>query len=229
VSDADPTSSRPEDSEPSTDAYPDPRPAPYGSSPYAIGPVPWNPLPEPVPRPLVEMADVWTTLLGTVGVLVVGVLASVVWVWLAPRVMAVRDAKGGVSLVDGSTKAFAGADVWFLFVTAAAGVLCGLIAAVVARHRGLAVSVAMAVGGIAAALLTAFLGRMFTGGPLLYWASHVATGNHRLFIQLSTRQYLVAWPMAALAVTFVVALLTPDPPVQPEIVEPPPARHDVTA
>jgi hypothetical protein len=211
VSDADPTSSRPEDSEPSTEAYPAPRPAPYGSSPYAIGPVPWNPLPEPPPRRLVEMADVWTTLLGTVGVLVVGVLASVVWVWLAPRVMAVRDAKGGVSLVDGSTKAFAGADVWFLFVTAGAGLLCGLIAAVVARHRGLAVSVAMAVGGIAAALLAAFLGRMFTGGPL------------------STRQYVVAWPMAALAVTFVVALLTPDPPVQPEIVEPPPARHDVTA
>lgn len=229
MSDADLTSSRPEDSEPATDAYPDPRPAPYGSSPYAIGPLPWNPVPEQPRRPVVEMADVWTTLLGTVGVLVVGVLASLVWVWLAPRATAVRDAKGGVTLVDGTTKAFAGADVWFLFVTVGAGVLCGLIAVVVARHRGLAVSVAMAVGGSAAAVLTAFLGRTFTGGPLLHWASHVSSGNHRLFIQLSTRQYLVAWPMAALAITFVVALLTPDPPVQPDIVEPPPARHDVTA
>lgn len=190
------------------------RPAPYGQSPYAS---PAYPAP-PLQQPAVELADVWTAILGTIGVLLVGVLATFVWVWVAPRVVAVKDAKGGVSLSGGDPKGFAGADVTFLFVTLGAGVLCAAIAALVARHRGLAVSVAMAVGGVLSSLMVAWLGRWLTGGPLHRWAAHASVGTHHLFIQLQTRPFIVAWPVIALVITFAVALATGDS--QPE--QPPP-------
>jgi hypothetical protein len=205
-------------------AYPQSRPMPYGSSPYAItvtpGAVPDNEGPR---RPVLEMADVWTAVLGTIGVALLGVVAGFVWAWLAPRAMAVADGKGKSGLINPETKAFAGADVMFLFIGVGAGLLCGSVAAILARRRGVAVSVAMALGGTLASLLAAFIGRALSGGPARYWADHVSAGNHRYFIELITRQYLVGWPLAALAVTFVVGLLTPDPPVDIEPAEQAPA------
>ncbi len=192
--------------------YPSPRPAPYGVSPYAAPSVEHD----EQNRPLVEMADVWTALLGTVAVLIVGVVATFVWVWVAPRAVAVKDAKGGVSLLAPETKAFAGADAAYFLVTLGAGLLCGAVAAIVARHRGLAVTVALGGGGLLASLMVAWLGRWLTGGPLTRWASDTSTGNHDLFIQLQTRPFIMAWPIAALVVTFFVALAaTNRPPTGP--------------
>lgn len=191
-----------------TDAYPGPRPALYGSSPYAE---PAREADEPEPsEPLFDRADLWTVILGTIGVLLVGVVATFVWVWLAPRATAVRAAGGDVTLAHPETKAFAGADVTFLFVTVAAGLLCGVLAAIVARHRGLAVTVALGGGGLLASLMVAWGGRFITGGPLGTWARHTSTGSHALFIQLQARPFIMAWPIAALIVTFLVALAAHD-------------------
>lgn len=159
-----------------------------------------------------ERADLWTTLLGTVAVLIVGVIATFIWVWIAPRAIAAKDAKGGVSLSVPETRAFVGADVTYFFVTLGAGVLCALVAATVARHRGLAVSIAMAGGGILSSLMVAWLGRWLTGGPLHRWADHASVGSHHLYLQLQTRPFIVAWPVVALLITFVVALATQDRP-----------------
>jgi len=127
-------------------AYPQSRPMPYGSSPYAATVTPGSAIDRDVSRPpVLELADVWTAVLGTIGVVLVGVLAGFVWLWLAPRAMAVSDGKGKSGLLDPETKAFAGADVTFLFIGVAAGLLCGIVAAILARRRGVAVSVAMAV------------------------------------------------------------------------------------
>jgi hypothetical protein len=153
--------------------------------------------------------------LGTLAVLPVGVVATFVWVWIAPRAIAVKDAQGGVSLAAPETKGFAAADVKYLFVTAGAGALCAIVAAIVARHRGLAVSVAMAGGGILASLTVAWLGRWLTGGPITRWAAHASVGSHHLFIQLQTRPFVVAWPVVALIITFVVALATQEQPSAP--------------
>jgi hypothetical protein len=223
MSDADVTVPTPPEEPHSTVAYPEPRPAPYGSSPYATEAPQLSASTIGGQRPIVELADIWTALLGTVAVVFVGLLATIVWVVTAPRAMAVKNAQGGVSLVSPLTKAFAGADVYYLLITIVAGVLCGLAGAAVARRRGLAVSVAVAGGGILAALLVAWVGRWFTGGPLLHWAHRVPPGTHRLYIELQTRQFIVGWPIAALAVTFIVGLLTPDPPVEQPALEPAPA------
>ena len=215
----DPAAPSPDESEP-TLAYPQPRPIPYGSSPYAVTVSPATMLEAEVrQRPLVELADVWTALLGTVGVILLGVPAAFIWVWLAPRTVGIAAGKGQSGLVDSTTKAFVGADVTFLFIGLGAGLLSACVAAVVARHRGLAVSVAMAAGGLTASVLAAWLGRTLSGGPLAHWQDHYASGNHRYFIELGTRPFLVAWPLAALLVTFVVGLLTPDRPIEVEPTE----------
>lgn len=182
------------------------RPAPYGPDPYAT-PVEF---PAPPKQPIFDRADLWTVILGTIGVLLVGVVATFVWVWIAPRATVVRDASGGVSLANAETKAFAGADVTFLFVTLVAGAVCAGIAAVVARHRGLAVTIAMAGGGLLSSLMVAWCGRWLTGGPFAHWVAHTSTGTHHLFIQLQTRPFIVAWPFVALVITFIVALATQD-------------------
>jgi hypothetical protein len=214
-----PAAPSPDDSE-HTLAYPQPRPIPYGSSPYAVTVSPATMLEADVrQRPLVELADVWTALLGTVGVILLGVPGAFIWVWLAPRTVGIAGGKGRSGLVDGTTKAFVGADVTFLFVGIGAGLLSACVAAVVARHRGTAVSVAMAAGGLAASVLAAWLGRTLSGGPVAHWQDHYASGNHRYFIELGARPFLVAWPLAALLVTFVVGLLTPDRPVEVEPTE----------
>jgi hypothetical protein len=198
---------------------------PYGSSPYAVTVNSTTFPPATVTHPpLFELADLWTAILGTVFVIPLGVVAGFVWLWLAPRAMVSADGKGGAGLLDPETKAFAGADVTFLFITVVAGLLCGIVAALLARHRGVAVSVALAAGGTIAALLAAWIGRTLTGGPAAHWAHHVSAGNHRFFIELTTRQYLVAWPLAAVLVTFVVALATPDRPTEVEPTEPAPAE-----
>jgi hypothetical protein len=197
---------------------------PYGSSPYAV-PVTAGAEAGARSRSLIELADVWTALLGTVAVVVVGVVAGFVWLWLAPRPHGVVPAGTEKSIqFDSANKVFASADVAFLFITVAAGLLCGLVATILARRRGVAVSVAMALGGTLASLLAAFIGRALSGGPQDYWLARASVGPHRYFIELTTRRFVVGWPIAALLVVFVVGLFTPDRPVEIEPTEPAPAE-----
>jgi hypothetical protein len=176
-------------------------------------------------RSVIGLADVWTAVLGTVAVVLVGVIAGFVWLWLAPRPHGVVSASGGKSVqFDSANKVFASADVTFLFIGVGAGVLCGIVASILARRRGVAVSVAMAVGGTLASLLAAFIGRALSGGPQDYWLARASVGPHRYFIELTTRRFLVGWPIAALLVVFVVGLFTPDPPIEMEPTEPAPAE-----
>ncbi len=133
-------------------AYSQPRPMPYGSSPYAASVPPGADAPAGGRFPI-GLADVWTALLGTVAVVIVGVLAGFLWLWIAPRPRGVVSATGGKSIqFDSANKVFASADVTFLFIGIGAGLLCGLVATILARRRGVAVSIAMAVGGTLASL-----------------------------------------------------------------------------
>jgi len=205
-------------------AYSQPRPVPYGSSPYALtATVPGG---SPVRnRSLIELADVWTALLGTIAVVTIGVLAGLVWWWLAPRAHGTVSAGNGKSIqFDSANKVFASADVTFLFVGVGAGLLCGFVATILARRRGVAVSVAMAVGGTLASMLAAFIGRALSGGPQDHWLARASVGRHDYFIELTTRRFLVGWPIAALLVVFVVGLFTPDRLVELEPTEPAPAE-----
>jgi hypothetical protein len=210
-----------------TSAYPQPRPMPYGSSPYAVAIPAFDSAPAAQERSIVEWADVWTVLLGTAGVVVLGVVAAFLWVWLSPRTNGQLQGND-IAFSANVSKVFAGADVVFLFITVGAGLVCGVVAAIVARHRGLAVSLAMAIGGTLASLEAAWIGRALTGGPEPRWVAHASKATHPYFIALATRQYIVAWPLTALLVTFVVGLFTPDQPREIVVTEPAPAESAPT-
>lgn len=205
-------------------AYSQPRPVPYGSSPYALSVTPAADTGAHSRSPI-ELADVWTALLGTLAVIPIGVIAGLLWLWLAARPHGVVSAANGKTVVfDSANKVFASADVTFLFIGVGAGLVCGIVASILARHRGVAVSIAMAVGGTLASLLAAFTGRALSGGPQNHWLARASVGPHRYFIELTTRQFLVAWPIAALVVVIVVGLFTPDEPIAIEPTEPAPAE-----
>jgi hypothetical protein len=195
---------------PAAAAYAGTRPTPYGSAPYA-GQA------EPAParsRRVFEMADLWTAVLGTIAVVAVGAIAGLIWFAIAPRAAAVRN-NTSFGTIDPYTKAFVRDDITFLAVTLVAGVLCAVVAGLIARHRGVAVAISMAVGGFAASYLAGWLGRYLTGGPALTWADHTSVGNHPYFIDVTDRQFLLGWPLAALAVTFLIALAMPPQPESP--------------
>jgi hypothetical protein len=154
------------------------------------------------------MADLWTAVLGTIAVTAVGLIAGLIWYAVAPRAAAVRNTTS-FGTIDPYTKAFVRDDIAFLLITVIAGLLCAAVAMLIARHRGVAVAIAMAAGGFLAAFLAAWLGRYLTGGPALHWADHTSVGNHRYFIALTDRQFLLGWPLAALLVTFLTALILP--------------------
>ena len=197
---------------------------PYGSSPYALTVAPGSDA-RARGRSPIGLADVWTALLGTLAVIPVGVVAAFLWLWIAARPHGVVSASGGKSVqFDSANKVFASADVTFLFIGVGAGLLCGIVASILARHRGVAVSIAMALGGTLASLLAAFIGRALSGGPQDHWLARASVGPHRYFIELTTRRFLVGWPIAALLVVFVVGLFTPDRPVEIEPTEPAPAE-----
>jgi hypothetical protein len=222
VSDA-PDSAPPDDSEP-TLAYPEPRPIPYGSSPYAITLGPDATIaPAAIRRPIFGWADVWTALLGSIGISVLGVAAGFIWLGLAPR--ATAHVQGGeIGFGSNVNKVFAGADLSFAVIGTVAGLLCGVVGALVARRRGLAVSLAMAIGGTSASLIASWLGRVISGGSSTRWAAHAGAASHHYFIALIDRQFLLAWPLAGLVVTFLVALFTPDPLEPVEAIEPAPVE-----
>jgi hypothetical protein len=198
-------------STPAAAAYAGSRPAPYGSAPYADA----APPAPPRTRRLFEMADLWTAVLGTIAVVAVGAIAGLIWFAIAPRAAAVRN-NASYGTIDPYTKAFVRDDVTFLAVTLVAGVLCAIVAALIARHRGVAVAVSMAVGGFGASYLAGWLGRYLTGGPALHWADHTSVGDHRYFIEVTDRQFLLGWPLAALVVTFLIALAMPPQPEAPQ-------------
>ena len=160
-------------------------------------------------------------------VIPVGVIAGFLWLWTAARphgVVSVSANGGKIVVFDSANKVFASADVTFLFIGVGAGLVCGIVASILARHRGVAVSIAMAGGGTLASLLAAFIGRALSGGPQNHWLARASVGPHHYFIELTTRQFLVGWPIAALVVVIVVGLFTPDEPIEIEPTEPAPAE-----
>jgi hypothetical protein len=195
---------------------------PYGSSPYAVTlGADATIAPAAIRRPIFGWADAWTALLGSIGIGLLGVVAGLVWLGLAPR--ATAHVQGGdIAFGSNVNKVFAGADLSFAVICTVAGLLCGAVGAILARRRGLAVSLAMAIGGTAASVIASWLGREISGGPAFRWAAHAGAGPHHYFIALVDRQFLVAWALAGLAVTLVVALFTPDPIEQIEAIEPAP-------
>ena len=133
-----------------------------------------------------------------------------VWALVAPRE---RVAAGGpaAGFTGAGGDLFVGADLAFLAVTAAVGLLCGAVAVRAVPAAGWPVAVALAAGGLAAAALAAEVGTVLGAAPLVYDGGQLRPGGGSplpasaatvvdVSLRLRSPAFLVAWPVTALLV-----------------------------
>ena len=147
----------------------------------------------------------WTALLAVLGAPLVGLL----WSAIGPK-LPLRSALGGA---ESAFRSEVGADVHFLFVTAAAGVVCALVALAL-RRDGPGVVVGLAVGGALGALVTDRVGYLVNHDHTLSVLRHLGVSLSLLdkygidpFFKVRAVGVILAWPLAAvLTHTLVVAI-----------------------
>jgi hypothetical protein len=97
-----------------------------------------------------------------VGTALLGVVAGFVWAAAAPRALAVVIGRGTANVVNPETNAFIAADGWFTLVTAAGGIISGLLGYLFAvRRHGMLAMAAVLVGGLPAALIAMWIGQQW--------------------------------------------------------------------
>jgi hypothetical protein len=151
-------------------------------------------------------ADVLAFALTGLGCVLLGAPVGLLWAAVAPRVDVVV-ADGGTTLAEPSPSGFIAADVLFLALVVAAGLLCGVAAWALAGQHGPGAVVGLAVGGLLAAEVARRSGQLVDAGQALAAAEAGQQGVVELSVRLRSAQALVGWPVAALAAHLVLTLL----------------------
>ncbi len=108
----------------------------------------------PPGRPLAVLATV------TAAVALLGVPAGAAWIAVAPRVVVVVTGHGAAQVVNAETKAFIAGDGWFCVIGVVGGLLTGVAGYLLAvRRRGAPAMAGLILGGLAASLVTWWIGR----------------------------------------------------------------------
>jgi hypothetical protein len=164
--------------------------------------------------------DVVPALGVAVGCVLLGAPVGLLWSALAPRLRISFDQGGPVAPGIESTKAFIGADGSYLLLVLAAGVLCGALAWVFARRSGPWTVVALAVGGVLAALVAARVGVVPGSHDAIVALRQGKAGHPPVDLYLGRLHgdsphlragwAAVGWPVGALAAFLVGALRRPE-------------------
>jgi hypothetical protein len=94
------------------------------------------------------------------GTALLGAAIGFAWAAVAPRALVVVIGRGSADVVNPETSAFIVAEAWFTLLTAAGGIISGLLGYALAVRRGGAPAMAaVLVGGLAAALITKWIGQ----------------------------------------------------------------------
>lgn len=131
-------------------------------------------------------------------VAVLGLPVGLLWAAVAPRALVVFGSDGP-DLVDDQTKAFIGADAWFLLITGVVGIVCGVLAFRFAgRRHGVLTALGVAVGSLAAGWIAARVGHQV---GLAAWqsarAANTAGSTARLYLRIRATGVEAAWALAA--------------------------------
>lgn len=136
-----------------------------------------------------------------VAVTLLGVALGLLWLWLAPRVPLISNSEG-VFLKDTEGEAAIGADGTFVLLAVALGALTAAAVFVLRRHGGVALVLALALGGLFASLLGWGIGVWF--GPsqdVVERAREAGEGvTFDAYLELRAKGALLAWPVAAMVV-----------------------------
>ncbi|WP_069811833.1 hypothetical protein [Streptomyces sp. TP-A0874] len=135
------------------------------------------------------------------GVTVAGVLLGLLWLWLAPKIPLVSNGKV-VYFQNTEGEEAIGADGTFVLLALGFGVISGAVVFLCARSGGVALVVALALGGVLASVIAWRFGIAF--GPDNDVARHARqVGKGVVFdapLELRAKGALLVWPLAAMAV-----------------------------
>ncbi len=137
----------------------------------------------------------------TLIIAVLGVLVGLLWTTIAPRTSYVI--VGGKSfLADPEAQTLIAADGWYATITAAAGLLCGLVAYILAgRLRDTGLIAGLALGGTAAALIAWRVGHLFGNSAFRHQVRTARDGTTaRAALDLHAAGVVISWPLIALVV-----------------------------
>lgn len=153
--------------------------------------------------------DAVTGLFTLAVVVLLGAPTGLLWSALAPHAKVVINANGA-NFANAITEDFIAADGWFAAMVLVVGVLTGALAWLCVRGAGPFVVVALAVGGLLAALVAAEVG-MRPGQAALQAAAQAGrAGNYVANVALQSNLAVVLWPVGALASFLTLILSRPD-------------------
>jgi hypothetical protein len=132
---------------------------------------------------------------------VLGVPAGLLWTTVAPRTTYVI-AGGKALLGDPESQTLIAADGWFALLTAAAGLLCGVVAYVIAGRLGeLGLLGALGVGGTAAGLIAWWAGSLVGRSSFQHEVRTAHDGTAaKGALGLHAAGVVIAWPLIAIVV-----------------------------
>lgn len=143
-----------------------------------------------------------------VAVAIAGVALGLLWLWLAPRVPLISNGKA-VFLKDTEGEEAVGADGTFVLLALAFGAVSAAAVFWLRRRGGIALVVALALGGLLGSLLAWGIGEWF--GPMDDVVAHArAVGEGVTFdapLELKATGALLAWPVAAMVVHLALTAL----------------------
>ncbi|MFF3398383.1 ABC transporter permease [Streptomyces sp. NPDC002659] len=147
-------------------------------------------------------------ILVVVALTVLGVALGLLWLWLAPRVPLISSDKA-VFLKDTEGEEAVGADGTFALLALGFGAVSAAAVFFFRRRGGIALVVALALGGLFGSLLAWGIGEWF--GPTDDVVAHArAVGEGVTFdapLELKARGALLAWPVAAMVVHLALTAL----------------------
>jgi hypothetical protein len=173
------------------------------------------------PKPGRWRQDVKAFLVIVATMVLLGAPAGLIWAAVAPHYMVHFGPAGPDVSQILSTKAFIGADASYFLVVLGFGVVCGALAWAFARRHGPWTVVALAVGGVLAALIAASVGLMpgpheslqalqaqgrTSGSADIYLGKLTPHGGQSLRAPWAA----LGWPAAALSVFLLGALRRPE-------------------
>jgi hypothetical protein len=133
------------------------------------------------------------------GTALLGVAGGYLWAAVAPRVALVVVGRGAADLVNSETSAFIAADGWYCVICLVGGVISGLLGywLVVRRHGPVAMA-GVLIGGLAAGLITLWIGEQSGLATFHHLLATLPAGAHmQARLTLGSRSAIAFWPLAA--------------------------------
>jgi hypothetical protein len=137
----------------------------------------------------------------TLVIAVLGVPAGLLWTTVAPRTTYVI-AGGKAILGDPESQTLIAADGWFAVLTAAGGLLCAVVAYVLAgRFREMGLLAALGVGGTAAGLIAWWVGSLVGRSSFHHEVRTARDGaTAKGALDLHAAGVVIAWPLIAVVI-----------------------------